>query len=140
MNKDIVTEIDEIIEEFSFFDDWADRYQHLIDLGRKLPNIPEEYQNDSYKLSGCQSTVWFVAHKTDTDLIEFKAQSDAAIVQGLVALMLRVYSNRTADEILSTSSDFLTQIGLDKHLSPTRKNGLAAMTSKIKLSASQLRK
>ena len=140
MNKDIVTEIEEIIEEFSFFDDWADRYQHLIDLGRKLPNIPEEYQNDNYKLSGCQSTVWFVAHKTDTDLIEFKAQSDAAIVQGLVALMLRVYSNRTADEILRTSSDFLTQIGLDKHLSPTRKNGLAAMTSNIKLSASQLHK
>ena len=140
MYKDIITEIDEIIEEFSFFNDWADRYQHLIDLGRKLPNIPEKYQNDNYKLYGCQSTVWFVANKIDNGLIEFKAQSDAAIVQGLVALMIRVYSNRTADEILSTSSDFLTQIGLDKHLSPTRKNGLAAMTSKIKLSASQLHK
>ena len=140
MGKDIITEIDEIIEEFSFFDDWADRYQHLIDLGRKLPNLPEEYQNDTYKLAGCQSSVWFVADKIDNNLIEFKAQSNAAIVQGLIALMLRVYSNRTADEILSTSADFLTQIGLDKHLSPTRKNGLAAMTSKIKISASQLHK
>ena len=138
MSKNIRNEIDEIIEEFSFFDDWADRYQHLIDLGRKLPKIPDEYQNDTYKLSGCQSTVWFVDSRTDNDLIELKAQSDAAIVQGLVALMLRVYSNRTADEILSTSSDFLTRIGLDKHLSPTRKNGLAALSSKIKISASQL--
>ena len=138
MDKDIITEIEQIIEEFSYFDDWADRYQHLIDLGRRLPNIPKKYQNDTYKLPGCQSTVWFVASKIEDNLIEFKAQSDAAIVQGLVALMLRVYSNRTADDILSTSSDFLAQIGLDKHLSPTRKNGLAAMTSKIKLSASQL--
>ncbi|MBT5574407.1 SufE family protein [Alphaproteobacteria bacterium] len=138
MNKNITTEIEEIIDEFSFFDDWADRYQHLIDLGRKLPNLPEKYQNDSYKLSGCQSTVWFVADKTEDNLIQFKAQSDAAIVQGLVALMLRVYSGRTAAEILSTNPDFLTEIGLDKHLSPSRKNGLSAMITKIRTSASQL--
>ena len=138
MNKNITTEIEEIIDEFSFFDDWADRYQHLIDLGRKLPNLPEKYQNDSYKLSGCQSTVWFVADKTEDNLIQFKAQSDAAIVQGLVALMLRVYSGRTAAEILSTNPDFLIEIGLDKHLSPSRKNGLSAMITKIRTSASQL--
>jgi len=138
MNKNITTEIEEIIDEFSFFDDWADRYQHLIDLGRKLPNLPEKYQNDSYKLSGCQSTVWFVADKTEDNLIQFKAQSDAAIVQGLVALMLRVYSGRTAAEILSTNPDVLTEIGLDKHLSPSRKNGLSAMITKIRTSASQL--
>ncbi|MDA9815718.1 SufE family protein [Alphaproteobacteria bacterium] len=138
MNKNITTEIEEIIDEFSFFDDWADRYQHLIDLGRKLPNLPEKYQNDSYKLSGCQSTVWFVADKTEDNLIQFEAQSDAAIVQGLVALMLRVYSGRTAAEILSTNPDFLTEIGLDKHLSPSRKNGLSAMITKIRTSASQL--
>ena len=138
MNKNITTEIEEIIDEFSFFDDWADRYQHLFDLGRKLPNLPEKYQNDSYKLSGCQSTVWFVADKTEDNLIQFKAQSDAAIVQGLVALMLRVYSGRTAAEILSTNPDFLTEIGLDKHLSPSRKNGLSAMITKIRTSASQL--
>ncbi|MDC3312218.1 SufE family protein [Alphaproteobacteria bacterium] len=138
MNKNITTEIEEIIDEFSFFDDWADRYQHLIDLGRKLPNLPEKYQNDSYKLSGCQSTVWFVADKTEDNLIQFRAQSDAAIVQGLVALMLRVYSGRTAAEILSTNPDFLTEIGLDKHLSPSRKNGLSAMITKIRTSASQL--
>ncbi len=139
MEKGILAEIEEIIDEFSFFDDWADRYQHLIDLGRKLPSIPNKYKNESYKLSGCQSTVFFVAKKTEDDLIQFKAQSDAAIVQGLVALILRVYSGRSANEIIDTSPDFLTQIGLDKHLSPTRKNGLASMISKIKSSAMELR-
>ena len=139
MKKGIIAEIEEIIDEFSFFDDWSDRYQHLIDLGRKLPSIPNEYQNDTYKLSGCQSTVFFVADKTDEDLIQFRAQSDAAIVQGLVALILRVYSGRSPDEIIKTGSDFLTQIGLDRHLSPSRKNGLAAMISKIKLSAKELK-
>ncbi len=139
MKKGIIAEIEEIIDEFSFFDDWSDRYQHLIDLGRKLPSIPDEYQNDTYKLSGCQSTVFFVADKTDEDLIQFRAQSDAAIVQGLVALILRVYSGRSPDEIIKTGPDFLTQIGLDKHLSPSRKNGLAAMISKIKLSAKELK-
>ena len=138
MKKSILLEIQEIIEEFSFFDDWADKYQHLIDLGRKLPLIPAEYQKDAYKLSGCQSTVFFVANKTDENMIEFKAQSDAAIVQGLIALILRVYSGRTSDEILNTSPDFLKQIGLDTHLSPTRKNGLGAMISKIKSSAAEL--
>ena len=138
MKKSISIEINEIIEEFSFFDDWADRYQHLIDLGRKLPVIPAEYQNDAYKLTGCQSTVFFVANKTDENMIEFRAQSDAAIVQGLIALILRVYSGRTSNEILNTSPDFLKQIGLDTHLSPTRKNGLGAMISKIKSSAAEL--
>ena len=138
MKKSILIEINEIIEEFSFFDDWADRYQHLIDLGRKLPVVPAEYQNDAYKLTGCQSTVFFVANKTDKNMIEFRAQSDAAIVQGLIALILRVYSGRTSNEILNTSPDFLKQIGLDTHLSPTRKNGLGAMISKIKSSAAEL--
>ena len=138
MKKSVSIEINEIIEEFSFFDDWADRYQHLIDLGRKLPLIPAEYQKDAYKLTGCQSTVFFVANKTDENMIEFKAQSDAAIVQGLIALILRVYSGRTSNEILNTSPDFLKQIGLDTHLSPTRKNGLGAMISKIKSSATEL--
>ena len=139
MEKNILAEIEEIINEFSFFEDWADKYQHLIDLGRKLPSIPNEYQNDTYKLSGCQSTVFFVASKTEQDVIQFKAQSDAAIVQGLVALILRVYSGRSAEEIIETSPEFLTQIGLDKHLSPSRKNGLAAMISKIKSSAVELK-
>ena len=138
MKKSILIEINDIIEEFSFFDDWADRYQHLIDLGRKLPVIPTEYQKDAYKLTGCQSKEFFVAKKTDENMIEFRAQSDAAIVQGLIALILRVYSGRTSNEILNTSPDFLKQIGLDTHLSPTRKNGLGAMISKIKSSAAEL--
>ena len=117
----------EIIEEFSFFDDWADRYQHLIDQGRRLTPIAEAYRNDAYKLQGCQSTVYFAAEKRVTGDIHYAAESDAAIVQGLVALLLRVYSGRPAKDILATEPTFLEDIGLDKHLSPTRKNGLASM-------------
>jgi len=138
MRDDIATEIQNILDEFSFFDDWADRYQHLIDLGRRLPNLPVEYQKDENKLAGCQSVVWFVASIDNDNLIQFQAQSDAAIVQGLVALMLRVYSGRSASEIVNTTPDFLAEIGLDKHLSPTRKNGLASMVTAIKSQALHL--
>lgn len=120
----------EIVDEFAFFDDWEDRYQHLIDLGRKLPPLDDKYKNDDYRLYGCQSVVHFAAEK-DGDLLQFYAGSDAAIVQGLIALMMRVYSGQTADEILKTQPDFLREVGLDEHLSPTRKNGLAAMVTAI---------
>ena len=129
-------EADEIVSEFGFFDDWEDRYQMLIDQGRKLAPLPQEYQRDEFKLQGCQSVVYFAAERDDAGKINFMAQSDAAIVQGLVALLLRVYSGRTADEIRSTQPDFLTKIGLDSHLSATRKNGLASMLAAIKSAAS----
>ena len=124
----------EIVDEFSFLDDWEDRYQLLIDLGRQLPPLPEIYHKDEYQLRGCQSVVHFAAER-DGDEIRFHAGSDAAIVQGLIALLIRVYSQRTADEILSTDAQFLAEIGLDSHLSATRKTGLASMMSAIKACA-----
>lgn len=128
-------EAEEIIEEFSFFDDWADRYQHLIDQGRHLTPIKAEYQQEAYKLKGCQSVVYFAAEYDQDGRVHYSAASDAAIVQGLIALLLRVYSGRMAEEIRALHPDFLEKIGLDKHLSPTRKNGLASMVSAIKAAA-----
>ncbi|MDG2285870.1 MAG: SufE family protein, partial [Alphaproteobacteria bacterium] len=106
----IVEEQEDLIAEFSFFDNWMDRYQYLIDLGRKLPEMPEEYIRDEFKLKGCQSQVWFVGEAAGDRLI-FRAISDAAIVSGLVAVLLRIYSNRTPREILDTEPDFIAEIG-----------------------------
>lgn len=124
----------EIIDEFGFLDDWEDRYQHLIDLGRKLPPLPPRYASEEYRLRGCQSVVYFAAETQDGE-ITFHAGSDAAIVQGLIALLLRVYSGRTPEEIRDTGAEFLGEIGLDSHLSPTRKTGLASMLTAIKAAA-----
>ena len=120
-----------IAEEFGFFGDWTERYQYLIDLGRKLPTFPDDLRNESNKVHGCQSQVWLVANG-NSEKVEFHAISDSSIVSGLVALLLRVYSGRSADEILKTEPRFIEAIGLAKHLSPTRSNGLAAMLMKIK--------
>jgi cysteine desulfuration protein SufE len=122
---------DEIVEEFEFFDDWMERYQHIIDLGRKLPEFPAEYQTDDYKVRGCQSQVWLKATPEDGRL-RLQAISDAAIVSGLIALLLRVYDNRTPEEIVETEPRFIESIGLEEHLSPTRANGLHAMLKAIK--------
>ena len=124
-----------IVEEFGFFDDWEDRYQLLIDQGRKLAPFPGHLRDDSHKLRGCQSLVYFAAERDASDVITFTAESDAAIVQGLAALLLRVYSGRPATEIRDTEPSFLTEIGLDSHLSATRKNGLASMLGAIKSAA-----
>ena len=120
-----------LIGEFAFFDDWMERYQYLIDLGRKLPAFPDEFRRDEFKLKGCQSQVWLVGEKRDGRLV-FHAISDAAIVSGIIAVLLRVYSDRTPEEIVATEPDFVAAIGLDAHLSPTRKNGLGAMLTAIK--------
>ena len=128
-------EANAIVEEFGFFDDWEDRYQLLIDQGRKLAPFPSHLRNDSHRLRGCQSVVYFAAERNCSDIVTFRAESDAAIVQGLVALLLRVYSGRTAAEIRETEPKFLAKIGLDSHLSATRKNGLASMLSAIKSAA-----
>ncbi len=124
----------ELIEEFGLFDDWTDRYQYLIDLGRKLPAFPDAWRAEEYRLHGCQSQVW-IHHEPRGDLLHFDAISDSAIVSGLIALLLRVYNDRTAQEIASTEPDFISAIGLDSHLSPTRKNGLHAMLQAIRGSA-----
>ena len=129
-------EANAIVEEFGFFDDWEDRYQLLIDQGRRLPPLPAQYQQAEYRLRGCQSVVHFAAEKSADGEITFYAASDAAIVQGLIALLLRVYSGRTAEEIRGTEPEFLRDIGLDSHLSATRKNGLAGMVTAIKAAAS----
>ncbi|MFP4334841.1 MAG: SufE family protein [Wenzhouxiangella sp.] len=120
-----------IIEEFSFFEDWMERYQYLIDLGKKLPPLPTEERTDDRLLAGCQSNVWFLADG-DADRLEFRANSDAAIVSGLIALILRVYSGRSAEEILATEPEFIKAIGLSEHLSATRANGLAAMLQAVR--------
>ncbi|HEX5693454.1 MAG TPA: SufE family protein [Arenimonas sp.] len=115
-----------IAEEFSFFGDWSERYQYLIDLGRKLPPFPDELKTEEHRLHGCQSMVWIVAEGDAADL-DFRAVSDSSIVSGLIYLALRVYSGRSAEEILATTPDYIADIGLAKHLSPTRSNGLAAL-------------
>jgi cysteine desulfuration protein SufE len=115
-----------IAEEFAFFGDWSERYQYLIDLGRKLPPFPDEWKTEENRLRGCQSLVWIVA-RGDAGDVEFDAISDSAIVSGLAYLALRVYSGRPAAEIVATSPDYIAAIGLSKHLSPTRSNGLTAL-------------
>lgn len=124
----------EIIEEFGFFDDWTGRYQYLIDVGRKLPPLTEAEMTDANKVDGCQSQVWIVV-SGDARRLDLRATSDSAIVSGLVALLLRVYSGRSAREILDTDPAFINAIGLGKHLSPTRSNGLASMVKTIKAHA-----
>ena len=121
----------EVIDEFSLFDDWMDRYQYLIDLGRRLPEFPDALRTEENRIRGCQSQVWFVAEKKDGHL-EFQAISDAAIVSGLIALLLRVYSGRRPQEILNTPPDFVAALQLESHLSPTRSNGLSSMLTAIR--------
>jgi cysteine desulfuration protein SufE len=118
MSSEVADAQQEVVEEFQFFDNWMDRYQYLIDLGRRLPEFPEADRVDANKIRGCQSQVWFVAHKTDGRL-EFRAISDAAIVSGLIAVLLRIYSGKTPQDILDTPADFVTALQLEAHLSPT---------------------
>lgn len=123
-----------IAEEFAFFDDWSERYQYLIDLGKRLPPLPEEWKTEANRLQGCQSIVWIVP-EGNADKLDFHAISDSTIVSGLIYLALRVYSGRSAAEILATSPDYIANIGLAKHLSPTRSNGLAALLTFIQNTA-----
>ncbi|MET0288974.1 MAG: SufE family protein [Pseudoxanthomonas sp.] len=123
-----------IKEEFSFFSDWSERYQYLIDLGRKLPPFPEEWKTEEHRLLGCQSMVWIVP-QGNAGQLDFKAVSDSAIVSGLIYLALRVYAGRPASEILAAEPDYIADIGLAKHLSPTRSNGLAALLAFIRETA-----
>jgi cysteine desulfuration protein SufE len=124
----------DIAEEFAFFGDWTERYQYLIDLGKQLPPFPDEWKTEEHRVHGCQSMVWLVP-SGDASQMHFDATSDSAIVSGLIALVLRVYSDRPAAEIVATEPTFIQQIGLAKHLSPTRSNGLAAMLAKLKAQA-----
>ncbi len=135
MTNEVAKAQAEVIEEFRFFDDWMDRYQYLVDLGRRLPEFPEEQKNDSNKIRGCQSQVWFVATNKNGRL-HFDAISDAAIVSGLIAVLLRIYSDKDPRDILETPPDFVDALELQSHLSPTRSNGLNSMLKAIRQFAS----
>ena len=125
---------DEVIAEFSDFDDWMDKYQLLIDLGSEQEPLPEEYKTDENLIDGCQSRVWLQADYKD-GLLTFRAESDALIVKGIVALLVRVLSGHTPQEILDADLYFIDRIGLKEHLSPTRSNGLLAMLKQMKMYA-----
>lgn len=123
-----------LLDEFQMFDNWMDRYQYLIDMGKQLPPFPDEWKTEERKIQGCQSNVW-MHYRREGEVLHFDAISDAAIVSGLIAILMRIYSARPAKEICATSPHFLQDLGLDKHLSPTRSNGLHAMLEKIYLIA-----
>lgn len=127
----------EIIEDFALFDDWMGRYEYLIEQGKSLPLIDPAYQIDAYKIRGCQSQVWLQA-EGDEAQVQFRANSDAAITKGLIALLIRVLSGQPAAAIAEADLGFLDQIEMKEHLSPTRKNGLNAMIKKMKLYAAAL--
>ena len=122
---------DEIIEEFELFDDWADKYEYIIDLGKKLKGLPEEQKTEDNIIKGCQSRVWLNARKEDESLI-FEADSEAIIVKGLVNMLIRVLSGHTPQEIAKADLYFMDRIGMSSHLAQTRSNGLASMVKQIK--------
>lgn len=124
----------EIIDEFAMFDDWEDRYQHMIDLGKSLPIIADEHKTEENIIKGCQSKVWLQGEKHD-DKIVFTADSDAILTKGIIAILIRVFSHQTPTEILNANMDFIDQIGLKEHLSATRANGLVSMIKNIKMYA-----
>jgi cysteine desulfuration protein SufE len=125
---------DEIINEFAMFDDWMQRYEYMIELGKSVPLIDAQYKTDENLIKGCQSKVWVHANlKGDT--VEFTADSDAIITKGIVAILLRVFSNQRPKDIMEANTDFIDEIGLKEHLSPTRANGLVSMIKQIKMYA-----
>lgn len=121
----------EIIEEFSLFDSWDDKYEYIIDLGKKLQPLDDEYKTDENKVRGCQSTVWLVADYKD-GRVYYKAESDAVIVKGLISMLIRVLSGQTPDDIVNAKLDFIKEIGMMSHLAQTRSNGLLAMVKQMK--------
>ena len=125
---------EEIIDEFSMFDDWDERFQYVIDLGKGLPLIDEQYKTEENTIKGCQSKVWLHGEMVN-DKIVFTADSDAIITKGIIAILIRVFSNQTAADILNADTNFIDQIGLKEQLSPTRANGLVSMIKNIKMYA-----
>ena len=124
----------DLIDEFSMFDDWMDRYEHMIDLGKSLPLIDSKFKIEDNIIKGCQSKVWLHAD-LENEKVVFSADSDAIITKGIVAILIRVFSNQSPNTILNITTDFIDEIGLKEHLSPTRANGLVSMVKKIKMYA-----
>ena len=125
---------EEIVDEFLMFDDWMERYEYIIELGKSIPLIDKEYKTDDYVIKGCQSKVWLFAEQKNNKII-YTADSDAILTKGIIALLLRVFSNHTPQEILDADTSFIDEIGLKEHLSPTRANGLVSMIKQLKLYA-----
>ena len=124
----------DIVEEFDMFDQWMDKYEHIIDLGKSLPLINTQFKVEANLIKGCQSRVWLHAEK-QSDKVVFTADSDAVMTKGIIALMIRVFSNQNAKDIVEANTDFIAQIGLKEQLSPTRANGLLAMVKQMKIYA-----
>ena len=126
----------EIVDDLEFLDDWEQRYQYIIDLGKELPGLPEEQKLDQYKVRGCQSSVWLLSEELDDGRLHFKVDSDAVIVQGLLALVLAAYDNKTAEAIRNFDIEsYFAQLDLERHISPTRGNGLRAIVGTIQKQA-----
>lgn len=137
-NRKVVSNIketqNEIVEEFQLFDDWMQRYEHMIELGKSLPLIEDKYKTDDNLIKGCQSKVWVHAEMNDDKLV-FTADSDAIITKGIIAILVRVYSNQHPKDIIEADTEFIDEIGLKEHLSPTRANGLVSMIKQLKMYA-----
>jgi cysteine desulfuration protein SufE len=125
---------DEIVDEFSMFEDWMQRYEYIIDLGKSLPLIDEQFKTEDNIIKGCQSKVWVHAEQQGEKVV-FTADSDAILTKGIIAILIRAFSNQKAADILESNTDFIDKIGLKEHLSPTRANGLVSMVKKIKMYA-----
>ena len=130
-SKSIQTIENEIVDEFGLFDSWDDKYEYIIDLGKKLAPLDDQYKKDENKVRGCQSTVWLVADYKDGKIF-CKAESDAVIVKGLISMLIRVLSGQEPDEIIATKLDFIQKIGMTTHLAQTRSNGLLSMVKQMK--------
>ena len=130
-NKSIQEIENEVVEEFALFDSWDDKYEYIIDLGKKLPPLEDRHKIDINKVKGCQSTVWLVSDFRDGK-VYYKAESDAVIVKGLISMLIRVLSGHSPDEIIDTKLDFINKIGMTTHLAQTRSNGLLAMVRQMK--------
>ncbi|MFH6770905.1 SufE family protein [Gaetbulibacter aestuarii] len=124
----------EIIDEFSMFEDWEERYQYMIDLGKDLPLIDDQYKTEDHIIKGCQSKVWVHAELKD-DKVHFTADSDAIITKGIIAILIRAFSDQKPEDIINANTDFIDDIGLKDHLSPTRANGLVSMIKQLKMYA-----
>jgi len=133
--SNIAEKQEEIIEEFALFDDWMQRYEYMIELGKSLPLIDEKYKTEDHIIKGCQSRVWVHAEMTDNNKVSFTADSDAIITKGIIAILIRVFSNQNPKDILEASTEFIDEIGLKEHLSPTRANGLVSMIKQLKMYA-----
>ena len=137
--KTISEEQKEVIEEFSFFDNWQDKYEHIIDMGKKLDMLPDKYHTKEFKVEGCVSEV-FLVPKKNNNLLNFQADSNSVITRGLIAMLLRIYSDRIPEDIINNPPQFIDKVGLGVHLTPSRTNGLHAMVEKIMEYAKQYSK